>query len=180
MREIVSVLVVMAACSKGGGTESAASGASSSDGFVVSDRAAVRINGMGGDEVLIYVASVPDLCTLFQTGNPPVTRDYDLVTFELHDFKGTLAAGKKDLGPGPMTPTHGTATYLGTRKCNTRYGGGGTGTLDVTALDDHHVAASYTLTFASGFPYPNKQLSGTVDVPFCTLEPTKLAMITCK
>jgi hypothetical protein len=160
---------------------SCTSSSSSSSAFAVKDTLATR-NMAAGDQLIIYLVSQPGICSLFTTGNTAPFRDYDIITIEFNTPMGSIGPGMKTVaaGDGGYSATQGTAFYVGNRACNTRYGGGANGTVNITALDATHVTGTYDFSFANGWPYDPKTTSGSFDAPICDPGPTKLAAIACQ
>ncbi len=151
-----------------------------SDAIVIRDQVAQR-NRAAGDQLLIQLVSVPGVCGIYNSGASVPARDWDIITIELKNTKAVLAAGKREVGDaGTADGTRAEAHFVGNRNCRMYYAGPATGTLDITAIDDRHVAGSYALTFAQGWPFAEHQVAGSFDLVFCAIDPNQVPTLTCK
>lgn len=187
MRAPLCILVacagLAAACSS---SSPPSDGGGAAAAFAVKDQLALR-SSLVDDTLYIHLASLPGLCSLYQTKAQAPSRDYDIIVVEFHAPSGQLTTGVKTIVQpsgmgGTYTATQGSAFYTGNRSCNTRYGGFATGTLTISALDAAHVAGTYDLSFATGWPYGEKccsgRIQGSFDAPVC--DPmTNLPAVTC-
>lgn len=171
----VMTAAAIAACSSSGPGQGSGS-------FIVKDQVATRIS-VAGDTLNVNLVSIAGVCALYQSGMQSPSRDFDIVAMQVSvNAPATLVPGTYPITTKMGMTAAGNAFYTGNRDCNTRYGGSGTGSMTITAIDASHVAGSYDLTFATGWPYgadgKSGNIKGSFDAPICTV--SGLAAITCK
>ncbi len=160
--------VLLAACSSG----------ASQGSFVVADAVATEQPEVGAMQITL--ASIGGVCGLMQTAKPAPVRDYDVVTFRF----GAIQPGTYTLTSGEGVPSagHAEALYLGNRACTSDYGSFATGTVIITSVDNGHVAGTYDLHFAHGWPYGKDfagEAQGSFDAPVCDTQ-GNVPAITCQ
>jgi hypothetical protein len=163
---LICAAAALAGCGSGAG------GGGGSGSFITNDILATR-DRANGDSISIYLESLSAVCALFASNVPTPSRDYDEIAIAFRTTTATVTTGVKTIvipgGTVPDTPDQGTAFFTGHRACGLRYAGYATGSVDLTALDDTHVAGSYTLAFSDGWPFAERTISGTFDAPMCDL-----------